>query len=215
MPARWGLQACLRRRILGEYRRAHAAAARVESKDSAVLPGGRLRAASRHGAVPARGLRQEDNRGKQTLAGFTEPNSHQWYAKAGVRRQWLPPGHTVLFAECGQYIDQLSPNALAAGLTSSEFTRFGLAPCRRSTRRPCRYGSSIREHSADVTGVGLGLTGRLPLCFRRGADQLLSRLVKLPFGRAQPRCTLRSNSGSLRRSRVRSGTSVASGQPRG
>ena len=32
---------------------------------------------------------EEDNNGKQTLAGFTEPNSHQWYVKGGIRRQWL------------------------------------------------------------------------------------------------------------------------------
>jgi predicted porin len=101
----------------------------------------------------------EDNHGKQTLAGFTEPNSHQWYAKAGVRRQWFAPGHTVLFAECGQYIDQLSPNALAAGLTASEFTRFGLGAVQEIDAASMSVWLRYREHSADVAGpVDIGLT---------------------------------------------------------
>ena len=58
---------------------------------------------------------QEDNNGKQTLAGFTEPDSHQWYVKGGIRRQWLALGHTVLYGEYGQYIDQLGPAALVGG----------------------------------------------------------------------------------------------------
>ena len=58
---------------------------------------------------------EEDNNGKQTLAGFTEPNSHQWYVKGGVRRQWLPLGHTVVYGEYGQYIDQLRPGRPRGG----------------------------------------------------------------------------------------------------
>jgi hypothetical protein len=102
---------------------------------------------------------EENNHGKQTLAGFTEPNSHQWYAKAGVRRQWFASGHTVLFAECGQYVDQLSPNALAAGLTASEFTRFGVGAVQEIDAASMSVWLKYREHSADVTGpVDLNLT---------------------------------------------------------
>ena len=71
------------------------------------------------------------------------------YAKAGVRRQWFSPGHTVLFAECGQYIDQLSPSALATGITASEFTRFGFGAVQEiDAAAPCR---AVAVHAPGVT----------------------------------------------------------------
>ena len=97
---------------------------------------------------------QEDNHGKQTFAGFTEPNSHQWYVKGGVRRQWLPLGHTVLYGEWGSYIDQLSPTALIAGASSSDFSRFGIGAVQEIDAASMALWIKYREHDAEVTGVG-------------------------------------------------------------
>ena len=97
---------------------------------------------------------EEDNNGKQTLAGFTEPNSHQWYLKGGLRRQWLSLGHTVVFGEYGRYIDQLSPNALAAGATSSEFDRFGFGAVQEIDAASMSVWIRYREHRANVSGLG-------------------------------------------------------------
>jgi hypothetical protein len=99
---------------------------------------------------------EEDNGGKRTLAGFVEPNSHQWYAKAGVRRQWISLGHTILYGEYGRYIDQLSPAALAAGATSSEFERFGVGAVQEIDAASMSLWIKYREHKADVTGIGAG-----------------------------------------------------------
>jgi len=98
----------------------------------------------------------EDNNGKQTLAGFTEPNSHQWYVKGGIRRQSLALGHTVLYGEYGQYIDQLGPAALVAGATSGEFTRWGLGAVQEIDAASMSLWLKFREHEADISGGALG-----------------------------------------------------------
>jgi hypothetical protein len=99
---------------------------------------------------------QEDNNGKQTLASFAEPNSHQWYVKGGIRRQWLALGHTVLYGEYGQYIDQLGPAALVAGATSGEFTRWGLGAVQEIDAASMSLWLKFREHEADISGGALG-----------------------------------------------------------
>jgi hypothetical protein len=123
-----------------------------ESKDSAFFQVGGYAQHLATGLFLHAAYGEEDNHGKQTLTGFTEPNSHQWYTKVGIRRQWFASGHTVLFAECGQYIDQLSPKALAADLTGSEFTRFGLGAVQEIDAAAMSVWVRLREHSADVSG---------------------------------------------------------------
>ena len=98
----------------------------------------------------------EDNNGKETLAGFTEPSSHQWYVKGGIRRQWLPLGHSVLYAEYGAYIDQMSPTALAAGATSSTFERFGAGVVQEIDAASMSLWIKYREHHAEFTGAAIG-----------------------------------------------------------
>ena len=73
--------------------------------------------------------------------------------KGGVRRQWLPLGHTVLFGEYGAYIDQLSPAALAAGATSSELERFGLGAVQELDAAAMSVWIKYREQTADVSGI--------------------------------------------------------------
>ncbi|WP_291002507.1 hypothetical protein [Hyphomicrobium sp.] len=99
---------------------------------------------------------QEDNNGKKTTGGFTEPNSHQWYVKGGIRRQWLALGHTVLYGESGQYLDQLGPTALAAGATSGEFTRWGVGAVQEIDAASMSLWVKYREHTAEVTGFAPG-----------------------------------------------------------
>jgi hypothetical protein len=126
------------------------------SKDSAVFQAGGYAQHLATGLFMHAAYGQEDNNGKRTLAGFAEPNSHQWYAKGGVRRQWLPFGHTVIYGEYGAYIDQLSPAALAAGATSSEFARFGIGAVQEIDAASMSLWVKYREHRAEVSGVGLG-----------------------------------------------------------
>jgi predicted porin len=98
----------------------------------------------------------EDNNGKHTLVGIAEPNSHQWYVKGGIRQQWLPLGSSVIYAEYGAYVDQLSPSALAAGATSSEFERFGVGFVQEIDAASMSLWIKYREHHADIDGASLG-----------------------------------------------------------
>ncbi len=98
----------------------------------------------------------EDNNGEHTLSGFTEPNSHQWYVKGGIRRQWLTLGPTVIYGEYSTYNDQLSPAALAPGATSSEFERFGLGFVQEIDAAAMSLWIKYREHHADIVGASLG-----------------------------------------------------------
>ena len=99
---------------------------------------------------------REDNNGEVTFAGFTEPDTHQWYVKGGVRRQWTSLGHTIVYGEFAEYFDQLSPAALAAGATSSEFTRWGFGAVQEIDAASMSLWVKYRQHQADITGAGLG-----------------------------------------------------------
>jgi len=99
---------------------------------------------------------REDNNGEVTFAGFTEPDSHQWYVKGGVRRQWTSLGHTIVYGEFAEYIDQLSPAALTAGATSSEFARWGFGAVQEIDAASMSLWVKYRQHQADITGAGIG-----------------------------------------------------------
>ena len=126
------------------------------SKDSAFFQAGGYAEHLATGLFVHAAYGEEDNNGKQTLKGFTEPNSHQWYLKGGIRRQWLALGHTVLYGEYGQYIDQLGPVALEAGATSSEFTRWGLGAVQEIDAASMSLWVKYRQHQTDITGGGFG-----------------------------------------------------------
>lgn len=126
------------------------------SKDSAYFQAGGYAQHLASGLFLHAAYGSEDNNGKRTLAGYTEPNSHQWYVKGGIRRQWLPLGASVIYGEYGAYIDQLSPAALAAGATSSEFERFGIGFVQEIDAASMSLWIKYREHHADINGASLG-----------------------------------------------------------
>jgi hypothetical protein len=99
---------------------------------------------------------EEDNNNETTLRGFTEPDTHQWYLKGGIREQWLPLGHTILFGEYAEYIDQLSPAALKAGATASELSRWGLGAVQEIDAAAMSLWVKYREQEVVITGPGLG-----------------------------------------------------------
>jgi hypothetical protein len=122
------------------------------SKESAVFQAGGYAQHLGTGLFLHAAYGEEDNNGKKTLAGSTEPDSHQWYVKGGIRRQWTSLGHTVLYGEAGTYIDQMGPLALVAGATSSEFTRWGFGAAQEIDAASMSIWLKYREHTADVTG---------------------------------------------------------------
>jgi Gram-negative porin len=99
---------------------------------------------------------QEENNNAITIVGNDPvPDTHQWYVKAGIRQQWLPLGHTVLYGEYAEYIDQLSPTALAAGATSSELSRWGLGAVQEIDSAAMSLWVQYRQQEVSIDGGGL------------------------------------------------------------
>ncbi len=95
---------------------------------------------------------EEDNHGLPIFSGLAEPNSHQWYLKGGVRKKWTPLGATVLWGECGQYLDQTGPAALNAGVVASTFTRYGFGLAQEIDSAALTLWIKYRQHDGDLDG---------------------------------------------------------------
>ncbi len=98
---------------------------------------------------------KEDNNSEPTLAGLAEPDTHQWYVKGGIRQQWTSLGHTVLYGEYAEYIDQLSPAALSAGATGSELSRWGFGAVQEIDAAAMSLWIKYRQQEVSITGGGL------------------------------------------------------------
>lgn len=94
----------------------------------------------------------EDNRGLPIFSGKTEPSSNQWYAKGGLRRGWTSLGATILWGECGQYLNQTGPLALNAGVTGSTFTRFGFGLAQEIDKAAMTLWIKYRQHDGNLDG---------------------------------------------------------------
>ncbi len=94
----------------------------------------------------------ENNHALPIFSGKTEPNSRQWYAKGGIRRAWTTLGPTILWGECGQYLDQTGPAALNAGVTRSIFTRFGFGLAQEIDKAAMTLWIKYRQHDGDLDG---------------------------------------------------------------
>lgn len=95
----------------------------------------------------------ENNNNTLLTNGFIEPNSEQWYVKAGIRRKWLPLGATVVYGDYALYKDQLGPAALLAGITSSDLERFGGGIAQELDSASMTVYAKYQHYTADVTGV--------------------------------------------------------------
>lgn len=97
---------------------------------------------------------EEDNNAR-IFSGIEEPDSHHWYVKGGIRRPWTSHGATILWGEYGQYLDQMGPAALNAGVTDSEFTRWGLGVAQEFDKAALTLWIKFREHEGEVAGGAL------------------------------------------------------------
>jgi len=96
----------------------------------------------------------ENNHGAETIrGGLAEPDTRQWYLKGGIRRQWSPLGATIVYAEYGEYIDQLSPAALNAGATGSELSRWGLGAVQEIDAAAMSIWIRYRRQDVDIKGA--------------------------------------------------------------
>jgi predicted porin len=100
---------------------------------------------------------EEDNNNAVTILGrFTEPDTHQWYMKGGIRKQWSALGHTILYGEYAEYIDQLAPRALNAGATASDLSRWGFGAVQEIDAASMSLWVRYRQQEVSITGGNLG-----------------------------------------------------------
>jgi hypothetical protein len=95
----------------------------------------------------------ENNHDTRIFGGLTEPDSNQWYVKGGIRKKWSAFGATILWGECGKYLDQIGPAALNAGVTESEFTRFGFGIAQEIDSAATTLWLKYRQHEGELTGA--------------------------------------------------------------
>ena len=65
-------------------------------------------------------------------------------------------GHTIVYGEGGQYLDQIGPAALNLGITSSDFSYWGLGAVQEIDSAAMSVWLKYRKHQAEVTGGNLG-----------------------------------------------------------
>lgn len=96
---------------------------------------------------------REDNGGTVLAGGITPPDSEHWYVKAGIRKAWSSLGATVVYGDCGHYIDQIGPGALAVGVTSSELDQLGAGVVQEIDAAAMSVWIKYREQSANISGA--------------------------------------------------------------
>ena len=95
---------------------------------------------------------EEDNHGTLVLSGIAELDSNQWFAKGGIRHKWSSLGATILYGEYTQYLDQIGPAALNAGVKGSEFTRWGFGAVQEIDSAAMSLFIKYRQHDGELTG---------------------------------------------------------------
>jgi hypothetical protein len=94
----------------------------------------------------------EDNHDTPIFSGREEPDSRQWYAKGGIRREWTNLGMTILWGEYADYLDQIGPAALNAGVTASEFARWGFGIAQEIDSAAMSLWIKYRQHDGELEG---------------------------------------------------------------
>ncbi|HKZ95964.1 MAG TPA: porin [Hyphomicrobiaceae bacterium] len=95
---------------------------------------------------------REDNSDTLLATGRVPEDGRHWYVKGGLRKKWLPLGHTVLWGEYAAYLDQLGPAALATGATGSEFDRWGGGLAQEIDAAAMTLWAKYRRYEAEVAG---------------------------------------------------------------
>jgi hypothetical protein len=96
---------------------------------------------------------EEDNNGTALTSGLIEPNSDQYYVKAGIRRKVLPLGATIVYGDYARYNDQLGPAAINQGATSSVLERIGGGIAQEIDSAAMTVYLKYQHYQADIDGI--------------------------------------------------------------
>ncbi len=118
----------------------------------------------------------ENNNDTALTSGRLEPNSNQYYVKAGIRRKVLPFGATIVYGDYARYNDQLGPDAINMGATGSVLERFGGGIAQELDAAAMTVYLKYQHYQADIDGIAaLEEPGRRRLRELRRPHQLLRR----------------------------------------
>ncbi|MEL7048804.1 MAG: hypothetical protein AAFO75_07585, partial [Pseudomonadota bacterium] len=84
-------------------------------------------------------------------AGKTNPEHDVYYIKAGLRRKFMPLGHTVIYGEYGQKDDAFSTGLYDAGVDSTELTHWGVGVVQEIDAAAMSVWMSYRGYDAEVS----------------------------------------------------------------
>ncbi|MEO1207157.1 MAG: porin [Pseudomonadota bacterium] len=95
----------------------------------------------------------EDNETTSSVrdAGQTNPDHDVWYLKAGLRRKFVPLGHTVFYGEYGQKDDAFTAGLYDEGVNSTELTHWGVGVVQEIDAAAMSVWMAYRGYDADVT----------------------------------------------------------------
>ncbi len=82
-------------------------------------------------------------------AGQLGPEGDNWYIKTGLRRQFNPLGHTVLYFEYGQNNDKINPALFDAGVSNTELEQYGIGVVQEIDAAAMSLWLAWRHYEAD------------------------------------------------------------------
>lgn len=82
--------------------------------------------------------------------GQTNPEHDVWYLKAGLRRKFVPLGHTVLYGEYGQKTDAFTSGLYDSGIDSTEMTHWGVGVVQEIDAAAMSVWMSYRGYDAEM-----------------------------------------------------------------
>ncbi|WP_333792966.1 porin [Hyphomicrobium sp.] len=95
-----------------------------------------------------------------TADGNAIPKGTQEYYKAGLRRKWLPLGHTVVYGEYSVIDDMMSERLIDSGATGSRFTRAGAGIVQEIDAAAMSIWLKYRRNTGDIKNFN-GMAGQL------------------------------------------------------
>lgn len=88
-----------------------------------------------------------------TKSGNPIATDYMLYAKAGLRRQWLPLGHTVVWGEHTSFDNMTGDSLIDAGATSTRLNRWGVGVLQEIDAASMSVWLKYRRLSAEIDGV--------------------------------------------------------------
>ncbi|HML43994.1 MAG: hypothetical protein JNN24_04655 [Hyphomicrobium zavarzinii] len=82
-----------------------------------------------------------------------QPSGDVWYLKAGIRRNWVPLGATVLYGEYSERNDMYHPDLSAFGVTGSNLTQWGLGAVQEIDAAAMSLWLTYKNYDASFEGA--------------------------------------------------------------